>query len=264
MAQHDIRTAVLIGAGNLGWHLGQALNQKGVRVLQVISKSVNSGKKLSGILKCDYSTDLKSRIDPVGVIIIAVPDTEIPGVINQTEFGNNLVVHTAGSVPMEVFEDGAVHYGVFYPLMTFTREKPVNFSAIPLLVEANTYENTEKIRQLAERLSGKVCIINSARRKLIHLAAVIASNFSNHMYTIAESLLFREGISFDLLKPLILETTDKIGRLSPLIAQTGPAVRNDTPTLEAHLQILADNPQVAEIYRLISKSIINFAAKEQK
>jgi predicted short-subunit dehydrogenase-like oxidoreductase (DUF2520 family) len=264
MSQGEIRTAVLIGAGNVGWHLGQILNEKGIRILQVISRSETSCKELAGLFHTGHSTSLKQLVDAAGIIIIAVPDINIDEVISQSDFRDNLVVHTAGSIPIEVFRGKAVNYGVLYPLMTFTRKKPVDFASVPLLIEANSEDNEAKLIHLAKMLSEEVRTVTSEQRKIIHLAAVIASNFSNHMYTLAENLLAYEGIPFKLLNPLIRETTNKIGLLPPLLAQTGPAVRNDTVTMKAHLKLLADDPGIAEIYRHISKSIITFAKQLKK
>ncbi|MBN1414686.1 MAG: DUF2520 domain-containing protein [Bacteroidales bacterium] len=263
MNKSIVQTAVLIGAGNVGWHLGNILNEKGIKILQVISKSESSCKELATLLQAEYDTRLKKLAGDAGIIIVTVPDTQINNVIDQCDFRDNLVVHTAGSIPMSVFNNRAINYGVFYPLMTFTRKKPLNFVSIPLLIEANTTANLNKLSHLAGLLSGTVSTITSAQRKIIHLGAVIASNFSNHMYALAESLLTREGISFDLLKPLIRETADKITRVSPLSAQTGPAARNDTRILEEHLKVLAEDPEIAELYKQISKSIITFAGKKK-
>jgi len=262
--QGEIKTAVLIGAGNVGWHLGHALNEMGIRVLQVISKSPSSCKELAGLLHADYTTSLQQLAPEAEIIVIAVPDSRIEEVIRQCDFHHNLVIHTAGSVPMEVFKGRAVNYGVLYPVMTFTRNKPVDFASVPLLIEANTTGNNENLNALATRLSGVVRTITSEQRKYIHLAAVFACNFTNHMYTLAETVLALKGIPFDLMKPLIVETSDKINRLSPREAQTGPALRNDTPTLEEHLRLLDSHPDIAELYRQLSKSIITFARQENK
>jgi predicted short-subunit dehydrogenase-like oxidoreductase (DUF2520 family) len=264
MLQSEIRSAVLIGAGNVGWHLGLTLHEKGIRVLQVISKSQTSCMELAGLIHADYSTSLQDLAKEAGIIILAVPDSRIGDVIGQCNFRDNFVVHTAGSLPMEIFKGRAVNYGVMYPLMTFTRIKPVDFTTVPLLVEASSDRNTDKLNSLAKCLSKEVRIMTSEQRGHIHLAAVIAGNFSNHMYALAEAVLAHQGIPFELLKPLIRETSDKINFISPREAQTGPAVRNDTLTLEEHIRLLADHPDIAELYRQISKSIITFAKQEKK
>jgi len=262
MVQGEIQTAVLIGAGNVGWHLAHILHKKGISILQVLSRSESSCKELAAVLNTDYSTRLEQMKNFAGIIIIAVPDSQIGQVIERADFGNSLVVHTAGSVPMDIFKGRVIHYGVLYPLMTFSRNKPVDFASTPLLIEANSDGNAEKLFHFAGRLSGDVRAVNSEKRKIVHLAAVFAANFPNHMYVLAENLLSRNGIRFDMLKPLIREATDKISRMSPLTAQTGPAVRNDKVTMEEHLKLLTDDADIAEIYRQISKSIINFAGKK--
>ena len=263
MRQSAIRSAVLIGAGNVGWHLGLTLHERGIRVRQVISKSKSSCKELAGLIQADYTTSLDQLETEAGIILIAVPDSQMEEVIGQCDFRDTLVVHTAGSVPMEIFKGRAVNYGVLYPLMTFTRKKPVVFASVPLLVEASSARNKSRLNAFAKCLSKEVRTITSEQRKYIHLAAVMACNFSNHMYTLAESLFEREGFPFDWLKPLIRETSEKINRLSPREAQTGPALRNDTRTMKEHLKMLAGDPLTAEIYRQISKSIITFAAEDQ-
>lgn len=262
--QSAIRSAVLIGAGNVGWHLGLALHERGIRVLQVISKSRTSCKELAGLIHAEYTTSLQQLQTEAGIILIAVPDSQLVEVIGQCDFRDTLVVHTAGSMPMEVFKGRAVNYGVLYPLMTFTRNKPVDFASVPLLVEASSARNKNRLNSLARCLSGEVRTVTSEQRRYVHLGAVMACNFSNHMYALAESLFAREGIPFDLLKPLIRETAEKIQLLSPRDAQTGPAFRYDTRTLKEHLKMLAGDPRTAEIYRHISKSIVTFAGEDKR
>ncbi|MBN2273930.1 MAG: DUF2520 domain-containing protein [Bacteroidales bacterium] len=261
MAKSKIETAVLIGAGNLGWHLAKALSRQGIRIMQVFSRTEETGKALAEQVHTDHHTDLKQLENKVDIIIIAIPDAEIKAVIAQIDFGNSLAVHTAGAMPLDVFKEKTCRFGVLYPLMTFTRNKAVDFNKVPVLVEANSPENTDKLVKFARQLSGKVHIMDSKQRKIIHLSAVFASNFSNHMYTLADTLLAREAISFDLLKPLITETAGKISTIPPLSAQTGPAIRDDKITMEEHLQMLKEETDIAEIYRQISKSIITFARK---
>lgn len=262
VAPGKIKTAVLIGAGNVGWHLGHLLFQKGYSVLQVISRTESSCRELATRLHAGFSTRLDQLHKDAGIIIIAVPDGQISKVISRTDFGNSFVVHTAGSVPMEVFRGKAVHYGVLYPLMTFTRNKPVDYSAIPLLIEANTDENVKKLLAFAKTLSEEVRPVSSETRKILHLAAVFACNFPNHMVALAEHLLSRNGIAFGIMKPLIRETADKLNTMSPLSAQTGPAMRNDRSTMANHLKLLSDEAEIAGLYRQISKSIITFTAKK--
>ena len=198
-----LKTAILIGAGNLGFNLGLALNKKGIKIKQVFSKSTESAKKLAALTGADYSANLNDITEDAGFIIIAVPDDEINAVIQQVNFRQSLAVHTAGSVAMEIFRGKAKNYGVLYPLMTFSRNKPVDFTAIPLLIEANSSESTLNLENIARLLSHDVLLINSEQRMYIHLAAVMACNFPNHLYALASYILSQHGIGFDILKPLI-------------------------------------------------------------
>lgn len=257
----EITSAVLIGAGNVGWHLGLALKAKGVRILQVISRTSRTSGELAGRLGADYDTSLAHLKTEAGIIILAVPDSRLEEVISQCDFRDTLVVHTAGSIPMDIFKGKAIHFGVLYPVMTFTRKKPLEFSSVPLLVEANTIPGREKLETLAGKLSEVVRSVTTEQRMHIHLAAVLACNFTNHMYALAESILTKESIPFGLLTPLIRETAEKVSRISPREAQTGPAVRQDKQTMEKHTVLLSDQSDIAELYRQISKSILTFAKK---
>jgi predicted short-subunit dehydrogenase-like oxidoreductase (DUF2520 family) len=164
-------------------------------------------------------------------------------------------MHTAGSVPMDVFRDKATNYGVLYPLQTFTKSRSLDYSQIPFLTEANTPENLRMINHIATSVSKLVMEASSTQRLYLHLAAIFASNFSNHMYVLAEKLSNEYNMPFDLLKPLIAETTSKALGMSPQIAQTGPAVRGNTAVMERHLDLLKDRPKLQELYRMISGSI---------
>jgi predicted short-subunit dehydrogenase-like oxidoreductase (DUF2520 family) len=187
--------------------------------------------------------------------LICISDDAIAPVINQLNPGNCLLMHTAGSVSLDVFKDKAVNYGVLYPLQTFTRGRPLDYDSIPFLTEANTPENLSLINQLASSVSNNVTEADSTRRLYIHLAAIFASNFSNHMFAMAEKIAGEYNMPFELLKPLIAETTAKALDMSPHIAQTGPAARGNRRVIEKHLELLKDDPRLQELYRLISESI---------
>jgi predicted short-subunit dehydrogenase-like oxidoreductase (DUF2520 family) len=158
---------------------------------------------------------------------------------------------------MDVFEkSGFNNYGIFYPLQTFSKTKAVNISEVPFCIEANTDKNEQLLVDLAKVLSNNVELINSEQRKKLHLAAVFACNFSNYMYTIADELLSNDNLDLNLLKPLIIETANKIKDNSPKAMQTGPAKRNDKAVIEKQLQLLANNPAYKDIYQLITEQII--------
>ncbi len=168
---------------------------------------------------------------------------------------NKLTVHTSGSIPLEILNKVSENHGVLYPLQTFSKSREVDFSNIPICVEANSAENLEKLKSVAKALSNNIYEVDSEQRKVLHLAAVFACNFPNFMYTIADKILRDSDIDFDILRPLIKETAEKIQDVKPAEAQTGPAIRNDEKILSGHMEMLNDFPQLKELYKLISAEI---------
>ncbi len=245
----------LVGAGNVAWHMGRALTQKGSVIKQVLSRTPASAKQLAKELNAEMYGIPEDGIAGTDACLVCVSDDAIASVTEQLKPGNCLLMHTAGSVPLDVFRNHATHYGVLYPLQTFTKNRPLDYSVIPFLVEANTPDNLGLISQIASSVSDRIMEADSAQRLYIHLAAVFASNFSNHMYALAEKLAMEYNMPFDLLKPLISETTAKAMDMSPRKAQTGPAVRNNKKVIEKHLEMLKDHPRLQELYRLISEDI---------
>lgn len=246
----------MIGAGNVATHLAMALLNKGFHIQQVYSRSEKSAGDLAKKTGAGFTTRLEEINSESGLYIIAISDQAIEEVLAKVSFGASLVVHTSGSVSMKVFRDKVLNYGVLYPLQTFTKERKLNFSDIPLCIEANTSANLEVLNHICAVLSKRVVFMNSKKRLTLHLAAVIACNFSNHLYSMAKTVLDEKGISFDLLHPLIRETTEKAIKFSPEMVQTGPAVRNDLNILEKHMELLSFSPELKEIYSLLSESIM--------
>ncbi len=167
----------------------------------------------------------------------------------------SLLVHTAGSIPMSVWEGHAERYGVFYPMQTFSKQREVDFQEVPFFIEAKRAEDTELLKAIASTLSEKVYEADSEQRKSLHLAAVFICNFTNHMYALAADLLEKYNLPFEVMLPLIDETARKVHELAPRDAQTGPAVRYDENVMSNHLAMLVDSPALQEIYKLMSKSI---------
>ena len=255
MKSADQWRLTLVGAGNVAWHMGKALSQKGYVIKQVLDRTASSSKQLANELKAELSGTPEDGIAGADACLICVSDDAIAAVIEQLKPGNCLLMHTAGSVPLDVFRKNADNYGVLYPLQTFTKGRPLDYSRIPFLTEANTPGNLNLINQIASSVSNHVMEANSTQRLFIHLAAIFASNFSNHMYALAEKLAAEYNMPFDLLKPLIAETTAKAMDMSPQKAQTGPAARGNVKVIEKHLELLKDHPGMQELYRMISKSI---------
>jgi predicted short-subunit dehydrogenase-like oxidoreductase (DUF2520 family) len=245
----------LIGAGNLATHLGLALIENNHQILQVYSKTLEHASLLGSRLNCPVSDKLSDIVSDADIYIIAVKDYAIQSIVESVDFGDRLVVHTSGAVPISVFNICCKNHGVFYPLQTFSREKEVNFKEIPILIEANKKQNQSILMSLASTVSREVVPVTSEGRLLIHLAAVFACNFVNHFYYIAKQLLVDQQFSLDLLKPLILETTSKALSSDPGSVQTGPAIRNEKVVMDKHLRMLSHHPEWARLYQLISENI---------
>jgi predicted short-subunit dehydrogenase-like oxidoreductase (DUF2520 family) len=244
-----------IGAGNVAWHLGHEFIRNGAMVKQVISHTVSSAKNLATALGASYSDNTSDLMPDVEICIISISDDILGEVIKNTRFGSSLVLHTAGSIPLEVFKGYAKNYGVFYPFQTITKGRELNWKEIPILIEANSNENLSRIRELGDLISRCILEIDSITRINLHLAAVFASNFSNHMYVLAEKLMIEQGLGFDIIMPLISETAAKVMKMKPVKAQTGPAIRGSRNIMDKHLQMLDNHPEMKEIYRLISENI---------
>lgn len=246
----------LIGAGNLATQLGIALSEKGHQIVQVWSRTSKSAAELASKLKCTYTAEISSIVYCTDIYIIAISDSAIESVLAQRAWGNTLVVHTAGSIPMDILAPYCTNFGVFYPFQTFTITKEVDFNQVPICIEANTSQNLEVLNTLAQSLSQNIRIVDSNQRQQIHLAAVFVCNFVNHFYSIGEELLREKGIDFEILKPLILEAASKVVYQSPESSQTGPASRNDKIVMYKHLAMLANHPDLKNLYSLISERII--------
>lgn len=246
-----------IGAGNVASHLAKAFFSKGFTISKIYSKSIDNAKILATIVNAQACDDLYELTDENHIYIVCVSDDAITNVLNKISIKKPLIIHTSGSVNIDVFKSkDFANYGIFYPLQTFSKNKDVNISTVPFCIEANTKENENTLLALANILSNNVQLINSEERKKLHLAAVFACNFSNYMYTIADELLSESNLDLNLLKPLIIETANKIKDSNPKDMQTGPAKRNDKAIIENHLQLLAKSKDYQDIYKLITENII--------
>jgi len=250
----------IIGTGNVAWHLSVALDNNGYAVRNVYDRDIKKAEDLASHLyegEATESLDLSKTNS--SLVIIAVSDDAIEEVSRELILPDGItVVHTSGSSSMDVLAFTASnHIGVFYPLQTLTRERKISFKSVPILVEGSDRNTENMLRSLASSISRRVEVVNSTRRKLIHLAAVIASNFPMNLMIHAQSLLEKEGIDFGILQPLIRETTEKCLELGPQAALTGPAKRGDLQVLDEHIALLDASPRLNEIYRLISQDILD-------
>lgn len=249
-----IKSAIIIGSGNVATHLGKALKRAGITIDVVYSRDPEHAQQLASRLGAVPYTDLKLVPSHADLYLIAVKDTAIEEVSGQLTVNDGIVVHTSGITPIQILQ---MHkrYGVFYPLQTLTKNVEPDLKTIPLLVEANTETDRDHLLEVAAAISDKAFSITSEQRQFVHLAAVFANNFSNHLYAIAEQITQAHHIPFEILKPLILETARKVQDNDPISVQTGPAIRNDLPTIEKHLMLLQQTPEFRQIYELLSRSI---------
>jgi predicted short-subunit dehydrogenase-like oxidoreductase (DUF2520 family) len=241
---------ILLGSGNVATHLFQAFSKANeVEVVQVFSRTISKDFPES------IQTSNFNQILDADVYIICVSDNAIAAVSDQLQFENRLVVHTSGSTDFDML-DAKNKRGVFYPLQTFSKNKAVDFTEIPICLETENPSDYEILEKLANSISNSVNKIDGKQRKALHVSAVFVCNFTNHLYQIGNEICKENNIPFHILQPLIEETALKIKSLSPQEAQTGPAVRNDTKTIEKHIDFLTDENQ-KEIYKILTKSIQN-------
>lgn len=250
----------LIGSGNVAWHLAPELDNIGYFVREVYSRNTKNARKLIGRL---YQAELKKDLDfsesTSQIFIVAVSDDAIDEIAREIVVPEaSVLVHTSGSKSMEVLGYASTpNIGVFYPLQTFSKDKKVHFQDVPICIEAENRHTRKTLKKMADRISESVYQINSDSRQALHIAAVFACNFTNHLFTIAKDMLDNNHLDFEMLKPLIVETINKSLALGPQQAQTGPARRCDLEVLDKHLKALESHKSYADIYKLITQSILD-------
>lgn len=246
---------VLLGSGNVATHLAQALKSKDEEIVQIYSQRLNYAQLLANFIQCESVNDLKAIKTDADLYIIAVKDDAIESIADQLRTVNGLVVHTSGTTDIQALSSKVKRAGVLYPLQTFSKTKAVSFEEIPLCIEATNASDLSVLQNLASKLSQKVHHLGGEKRKVLHLAAVFACNFTNHMYTLAHQLLQQNDLDFEIIRPLIKETADKVMVNLPEKVQTGPAVRADETTLNKHFSMLNNMPELQHIYQTLSDSI---------
>ncbi len=246
---------VVIGAGNVATHLAKAIYAANVQVTQIWSYHKENAITLAAQVNAKAIDNLGGLDLTADICFVSIKDDAIADVANQLKSFKGLIAHTSGAVNLNIFESQFDNYGVFYPLQTFSKNKEISFADIPLCLEANNESSLNRLKELAVRLSKNIVEINSEKRKILHLAAVFACNFTNHLYALADEILKANQLEFDILRPLIAETAAKVQNAFPLDVQTGPAIRSDEQTLIKHQELLLQQPQLLEIYKTLSNSI---------
>jgi predicted short-subunit dehydrogenase-like oxidoreductase (DUF2520 family) len=250
----------IIGSGNLAWHLAPALDNAGYVVKEVYSLNPKHAEALTERL---YQAEVKASLDfstsPSTIFIIMTSDDAIQEVASEIILPDDaFLIHTSGSQPLDILQFAATgNIGALYPLQTFSKNKRVDFKTVPIFIESSNEETEKVLTALARAISNQVKKIGSQDRRALHVAAVFASNFTNHMLTLSKDILQKNSLSFDLLKPLISETIQKSLHVGPENAQTGPAFRGDLEILDRHIEFLKEEETLEKIYKLISQDIID-------
>lgn len=247
---------LLHGSGNVATHLALAIHKTGHQIVQVYSRTKASAAALGNRLGVPYTHLVDEIMQDADLYIYAVSDDALESLVSLNIAPQAMHVHTAGSVAMDIFKGYKKHYGVLYPLQSLSKDKTIDFQQVPLLLEASDEVVKQALDVLAKEISGQVHHYNTEQRLKIHLAAVFANNFVNHLFHIASDIMESSDIDFNLLKPLIKETVEKISHLSPAEAQTGPAKRNDQKIMKQHMEMLKDQPKLQNLYRELSQMIL--------
>jgi predicted short-subunit dehydrogenase-like oxidoreductase (DUF2520 family) len=277
---------VIIGSGNVATHLSLQMKNCGFEIVQVFSKNLENAKILADKLQTNYISKIDEINSNADIYIISISDSAIEKIVEKlaslrgkydrsnlssdeetkrlrhcVRNDEKIFIHTSGSISIEVLNKFQ-NYGVIYPLQTFSKNRKIEFENIPVFIEANNAKTIDIIEIIANKISTKVYKADSETRMILHISAVFANNFTNQMYSIAKQLVEEKNFDFDVLKPLISETTNKIFELSPENAQTGPANRNDKNLIKKHLEFLKDNPKLQKIYKFVSESIFETQKKK--
>lgn len=235
---HEIKKIAIVGKGNVGSHLALAL-QSIAEVTLVDSRTLDN---------------LPNKSD---LLIIAVKDDAIQSVASRVRGKAQILVHTSGSMALSVLDGFAPETGVFYPMQTFTKGVNLNYQEIPFFIEGSSEETEGKLINLASSISENVNRADSEIRKKLHVAAVFSCNFTNHLLFLADDLLHKDGLDYKVMLPLLRQTVAKLSSVAPEKAQTGPAARGDTAVISSHLELLSEDPGKAEIYKILSSSILD-------
>jgi predicted short-subunit dehydrogenase-like oxidoreductase (DUF2520 family) len=247
---------VIIGSGNVATVLGRLFIKNNHQVVQVMSRHVENAKILATALSCSYTnydgvTDMSADL-----YLVAISDGVLFDLNKSFSLGNKLIVHTAGSITKDVLQAISTNYGILYPYQTL-RKEITDIPQIPLLIDGNTDEATLLIEDFAKSISTIVKRTTDEERLKLHVAGVVVSNFTNHLYAVTDEFCQKENLDFNLLFPLIKETAERIKDFSPKDVQTGPAIRNDVFTLDKHLRLLSAHPKLKYLYLKLTDSIMN-------
>ena len=261
-AKQQNKKAVIIGYGNLAFHLGSRLLKKGFSIEEIVGKNPKNTnlksqeklKKIATDLHANICTDLKKINQEADVYFICTGDNVLLELSNQIKLNKKLVIHCSGSVPLQPLKKISSVCGVLYPLQTFSKNRKLKWKTVPFLLEASNKQAKDELNQIANSLSKNTFWMTSSERRKMHLAAVISSNFSNHLLLLTQKYL-NNNLHFKLLFPLLQETFLKVEEIGPETAQTGPAIRKDEIIISEHLKDLQNFSELKELYQFFTTSI---------
>ncbi len=248
---------VLIGSGNTATVLGRKALEVGHRIVQVFSRNEEHANQLAVRLSASSTSSINSIEKNADLLIVALKDDAIKSFIQEIGGLKGPIVHTSGAIPMEEISGQNILYGVLYPLQSLRKEIE-NLPQLTILVDGNNEDSKKLIHEFASSIAETVLEADDITRLKYHLAATLVNNFTNHLFTLAESFCEKENISFTELQPLMEETVVRLRTESPSRLQTGPAIRNDIVTLEKHRQLLLSYPTLLEFYEKFTREIQNY------
>ncbi len=250
----------VIGAGNVGTHLALRFHELGFPIKQVFSRTMSKAQRLADQVNATALNKLRDTENSADIYILAVHDdgiVEVAKELSKQLDPKKIVAHTSGSTTIHSISDSFSNFGIFYPLQTFTKDIRPDFSTLPICINGGNEQTLNELKVIASTISGNVYEITEEERQILHVTAVMVNNFTNRMFALAEEILDKEKISFEILKPLINETVNKLRENKAADIQTGPAARGDEQTIKRHLDYLAQFPEQQQIYKLMTESILN-------
>jgi predicted short-subunit dehydrogenase-like oxidoreductase (DUF2520 family) len=251
-----ISNVIIAGSGNVAFHLSKAIKQSGIVIKQIFSRNHISGKELALITGSNFTDNIDNVFADADAYIFAMNDEANKEITEKLKIeSNKILLHTAGSLSMDIFKMKTSNYGVFYPFQTFSKNVDLKFSDVPVCVEASNSETLDELKELCRKLSCVYYEVNEEQRKILHLSGVFACNFMNHCVFLGEKIIENEGLSPEMLKPLLQQSFEKIITNGAYLSQTGPAKRNDKISIEKHLDFLKKDKNLYDIYRIFTESI---------
>jgi predicted short-subunit dehydrogenase-like oxidoreductase (DUF2520 family) len=254
---------VIIGTGNVATILGKRFLAADHEIVQVCGRNPLHAEELADLLSASFTTDWKQPDPNADLYVVAVSDTAVAAIAAELRLKNKLVVHTAGAVSKDVLSSCSQNYGVLYPLQSL-RSELNELPDLPFLVDGNTGDDLALITEFANSISHQVQQAGDEQRLKLHVAAVMVSNFTNHLYALAKAYCLHEKVDFNMLLPLITAVADRLHEYEPAAVQTGPAVRNDEATIQKHLALLQQHPSMKVMYTLFTDSIRKMYAGKLK